>query len=93
MKIEDYVFEEGAVYLFHRSDESCPADGAMWGTFNRRDADGIHLEIRTCDCNYFEYWRMLPAGYRYCRAATREEERCFFTEQIRAEYLANRFRR
>ena len=69
------------------------SDSSLWGTFNRYDEDGVHLEILTTDCAFFRYWRLLPASYRYCRLATREEERYFFTEQVRSEYLANRFRR
>lgn len=92
-RVEECAFEEGEVYLFHRSDAACPREGSMWGIFNRRDDDGIHLEIQTRDCDCFQYWQLLPTSYRYCRPATREEERYFFTEQIRAECLANRFRR
>ena len=93
MTIEECRFCEGEVYLFHKSDSHCPADSSLWGTFNRYDGDGVHLEILTTDCAFFRYWRLLPASYRYCRLATREEERYFFTEQVRSEYLANRFRR
>ena len=93
MTIEECRFCEGEVYLFHKSDSHCPADSSLWGTFNRYDEDGVHLEILTTDCAFFRYWRLLPSSYRYCRLATREEERYFFTEQVRSEYLANRFRR
>lgn len=93
MTIEECRFCEGEVYLFHKSDSHCPADSSLWGTFNRYDEDGVHLEILTTDCAFFRYWRLLPASYRYCRLATHEEERYFFTEQVRSEYLANRFRR
>lgn len=92
MTIGECPFHEGEVYLFHKSDADCPAESSLWGTFNRSDEEGVHLEILTTDCAFFRYWRLLPSTYRYCRLATREEERYFFSEQVRAECLANRFR-
>lgn len=69
MTIEECRFCEGEVYLFHKSDSHCPADSSLWGTFNRYDEDGVHLEILTTDCAFFRYWRLLPASHRIAIAA------------------------
>lgn len=92
-KIEDYPFEAGEVYLFHGSDRRCPGEGSLWGIFDRRDSEGIHLESMSRDCLTFHFWRMLPPYYRYFRRASRAEERYFMFEQMRFEDRAHRYRR
>lgn len=80
-------FRVGDVYLFHASDSRCDPDSALWGLFDRREGERILLECYTTDMNHFEKWKPLPAGYRFCRMATRDELRDFTANMIHAEWV------
>ena len=73
--LENFKFETGEIYLFHRTDPDCPDDGALWAVVDSRDADGITLESCTDNLIDFSVRCRLPAEYRYCRLASRSEVR------------------
>ena len=64
-------FIPGEVYLFHRTDPACPADGNLYGIFNKETSDAIYLESSSSDLQTFRYWHRLVEDYRYCRLAAR----------------------
>lgn len=66
-------FEADEIYLFHAYDPQCPADEALWGTFESRHSDGIKLYTCTDNLIDFIHRCRLPEPYRYCRLATRRE--------------------
>lgn len=75
----------GEIYLFHRSDPACPAEGSLWGVFDRRINGKIYLESSTEDLIRFRKWHRLPEGYRYCRLSTRAELRDYTSDSLRFE--------
>jgi len=70
-------FIPGEVYLFHRTDPDCPADGSLYGIFDKGTSDAIYLESSSLDLEQFRHWHRLAEDYRYCRPATRSELRDF----------------
>ena len=63
----------GELYLFHPHDRSCPADGSLWGIFDKRKGPIIYLETSSQDLTVYRRWHQVPELYRYCRLATRAE--------------------
>lgn len=68
-------FTEGEIYLFNRNDPTCPAEGSLWGVFDKRIEDTIYLESSSLNLQDFRKWHLLPIDYRFCRLATRSELR------------------
>lgn len=68
-------FIEGEIYLFNRTDPTCPAEGSLWGVFDKRIEDTIYLESSSLNLQDFRKWHLLPIDYRFCRLATRSELR------------------
>lgn len=68
-------FTMGELYLFHPSDPTCPANGSLWGVFDKRSDALLYLESSSTDLIHFSRWHRLPDGFRYCRRATRSELR------------------
>ncbi len=68
-------FIPGEVYLFHRTDPECPADGSLYGIIDKETSDAIHLESSSSDLQTFRHWYRLAEDYRYCRMASRSELR------------------
>jgi len=68
-------FIPGEVYLFHRTDPDCPADGSLYGIFDKETSDAIYLESSSLDLDQFRHWHRLAENYCYCRPATRFELR------------------
>lgn len=75
-------FLVGEVYLFHPSDSRCPAEGSLWGIFDKKIGSEIYLESSTLDLSGFRYWHRLPDKYRYCRLSTRDELRDYIAAEI-----------
>lgn len=73
--IEEQRLIPGELYLFHRTDRSCPADSSLFGVFDREDAEAIYLESSSSDFSHFQMWHQLPEDYRYSRLASRSELR------------------
>lgn len=71
----EFSYEIGEVYLFHPTEMLCPADTSLWGLFDRRIGDQIHLESSSLDLCHFRLWHRLPNHYRYHRLASRSEFR------------------
>lgn len=76
----------GEVYLFHRSDAGCPAEGSLWGVYDKRVKGRVYLESGTEDMACFRKWIGLPDGYRYCRLSTRAELRDYISNSLRFEF-------
>lgn len=73
---EDFV--TGELYLFHTSDADCPRETSLWGVVVRRTDDRtLLLKVCTRNPKQFVFGLQLPAGYRHCRLATRDELREF----------------
>ena len=68
-------FIPGEVYLFHRTDPACPADGSLYGVIDKETSDAIYLESSSSDLQTFRYWHRLAEDYHYCRLAARSELR------------------
>jgi len=68
-------FIAGELYVFHASDCTCPADGSLFGMFDKETSAGIYLESSSRDLVDFHLWHRLSDEYRYCRLATRDELR------------------
>ena len=75
----------GEVYLFHRSDPGCPAEGSFWGVYDKRVKGRVYLESGTEDMVCFRKWIRLPDGYRYCRLSTRAELRDYISRLLWTE--------
>lgn len=75
-------FTVGEVYLFHSTDSCCPADGSLWGIFDKKIGTEIYLESSSFDLFGFRYWHRLPRKYRYCRLSTRAELRDYAVAEI-----------
>lgn len=75
----------GELYLFHRSDAGCPAEGSLWGVYDKRVKGRVYLESGTEDMVRFCKWIRLPDGYRYCRLSTRAELRDYISRLLWAE--------
>lgn len=80
-------FTMGELYLFHPTAADCPAEGALWGVFDKRSGDEILLESSSEDLHRFRTWHRLPDGYRFCRRATRAELRDYMFNLSLAESL------
>ena len=84
---EDFV--TGKLYLFHTSDADCPRETSLWGVVVRRTDDRtLLLKVCTRNPKQFVLGLQLPAGYRHCRLATRDELREFASNL--AAYVAMR---
>jgi len=68
-------FIAGELYVFHATDCTCPADGSLFGIFDKETSAGICLESSSRDFVHFCLWHRLPPEYRYCRLASRDELR------------------
>lgn len=75
-------FTVGEVYLFHSTDRCCPADGSLWGIFDKKIGGEIYLESSSRDLFGFRYWHRLSRKYRYCRLSTRDELRDYTVAEI-----------
>lgn len=85
-------FTEGEIYLFNRNDPTCPAEGSLWGVFDKRIGDTIYLESSSLNLQNFRKWHLLPIAYRFCRLATRSELRDYTANLIWSEkscFLSN----
>lgn len=78
-------FTEGEIYLFNRNDPTCPAEGSLWGVFDKRIGDTIYLESSSLNLQNFRKWHLLPIAYRFCRLATRSELRDYTANLIWSE--------
>ena len=85
--IGNYRFEKDEVYLFHACDPDCPSDSSLWALINDFDGNSLRIESSTTDLQTFVRWKPLPAKYRYCRPATRDELREFATAYAYSEAL------
>lgn len=85
--LTDETSAVGELYLFHRTDERCPADSSLWGIVDRSDAREIRLESSSIDLQRFRLHHPLPEEYRYCRLATRAELRDYVWNLAWAECL------
>lgn len=81
-------FTAGEVYLFNATDRRCPADGSLWGIFDKKIGQDIYLESSTFDLFCFRYWHRLPRKYRYCRLSTRDELRDYTLAEICERFAA-----
>ena len=72
---DNFDFRSGEIYLFHTDDPNCPSDSSLWAKI----FEDNRIEAYTTDLRTFTLWKPLPAKYRYCRLATREELRDFIT--------------
>jgi len=68
-------FRIGELYVFNATDCTCPADGSLFGIFDKETSDGIYLESSSRDLIHFCLRHRLPNDYRYCRLASRAELR------------------
>ncbi len=65
----------GELYLFHRTDPECPADGSLFGIFDEEISGAVYLESCIYDLHRFRLACRLPEGYRFRRLADRSELR------------------
>ena len=68
-------FRIGDLYLFHTSNPRCPSSSSLWGFYDKRINGVIYLEHSSSNLHAFRLCHSLPARYRYCRLATRNELR------------------
>ncbi len=45
----DLCLESGSLYLFHRTDRSCPPHGSLWGIFDLFEDDTVCQESSILD--------------------------------------------
>lgn len=79
-------FVSGELYLFHRSEPTCPTQGGLYGIFDKTVRGGVYLESSSEDLQHFRLWHRLPSGYRYSRLANRAELRDFIFNLSCYEY-------
>jgi len=65
----------GTLYLFHRSNPSCPTADSLFGLIDKTNMGIIYLESSSSDLLRFRLWHRLPGHYRYHRRASRSEFR------------------
>lgn len=68
-------FHPGELYLFHRSNPSCPTSNSLFGIIDKMRIGIIYLESSSRDLCRFRLWHRLPNHYRYHRLASRSELR------------------
>lgn len=68
-------FRAGELYLFRRTESSCPSSGSLFGIFDKAASGVIYLASSSSDLRHFHLWHRLPPDYRCLRRATRSELR------------------
>jgi len=82
----------GSLYLFHRSNPSCPAADSLFGIIDKTSNGIIYLESSSLDLRRFRLWHRLPKHSRYHRLASRSELRdyifnlAYYECRIRSEF-------
>lgn len=69
---------EMELYIFSRRMPPQSDSRPLFGLVDALRGGRILLESATHDMRTFTMWQPLPAEYRFCRPATREEKREFF---------------
>lgn len=77
-----FCLESGSLYLFHRTDRSCPPHGSLWGIFDKVAEGSVCLESSTLDMRSFRLWHAVDGSYRFCRLATPAELRDYVANLI-----------
>lgn len=85
MIIQHISFKVGEVYLFHKENSECPNEDSLWGLYDKFEENTVYLETCTLDQKHFFREQRLPAEYRFCRLATREELRDYIVNSICSE--------
>lgn len=74
-EVSTLQFQIGELYIFHPSNIHCPAKSSLWGIYDKRTRNTIHLESSSRNLHTFDIWHALPHYYHYARLATRSELR------------------
>lgn len=85
MMLEQCAFKVGEVYLFHTDNSQCPNEESLWGLYDKSEENTVYLETCSRDHRHFFRGQRLPAEYRFCRLATREELRDYTVNSICSE--------